>query len=146
MKLTKIIVIVSIIMLIGTNFIFANPSAGKKINIDNINKQISNSKEMYLPSYTEPGITPKKISKSRMSFSRFISYSILVLGFVCVGLYFFKKQLHKRIIAQNLNKNINIIETYAFDPKKAIHLMKVGNKKILIGSTETQINYICDTE
>jgi len=65
---------------------------------------------------------------------------VLVLG---VGAIYASKKLLPRIINAP-GKRIRIIETVHFGPKKAIHVIEVGNRRLLLGSTAENITNLAD--
>lgn len=65
---------------------------------------------------------------------------VLVLG---VGAIYISKRLLPRIINAP-GKRIRIIETVHIGPKKAIHVIEVGNRQLLLGSTAESITNLAD--
>jgi len=73
----------------------------------------------------------------RMVFAIFI---VIALG---VGtIYLSKKFLPK--LTHGSGKEIQVLETVHLGQRKSLHLLKIGNHKILIGSTNEQISRIAD--
>jgi flagellar biosynthetic protein FliO len=67
---------------------------------------------------------------------------VLALG---IGVYYVSKKLGSKII--NLpNRQIKLVETLYMGSRKALHLIKVGNKNIIIGTTPTTITRIADLD
>jgi flagellar biogenesis protein FliO len=67
---------------------------------------------------------------------------VLALG---VAAYYVSKKLSGKII--NLpNRQIKLVETLYLGSRKALHLIKVGNKSIIIGTTPTTITRIAELE
>jgi flagellar biosynthetic protein FliO len=65
---------------------------------------------------------------------------VLALG---VAAYYVSKKLGGKII--NLpNRQIKLVETLYLGSRKTLHLIKVGNKSIVIGTTPTTITRIAD--
>lgn len=65
---------------------------------------------------------------------------VIVLG---VGAIYVSKRLLPRII--NIQgKSIHIIETVHIGPKKSIHVIEVGNRRLLLGSTAENITKLAD--
>jgi len=65
---------------------------------------------------------------------------IVILG--GAAMYVSKKFLPR--IASQSGKNIHILETTYLGPRKTVHLLKVGEKKLLIGSTSDSIAMLAD--
>lgn len=67
---------------------------------------------------------------------------VLVLG---IAAYYVSKKLSGKII--NLpNRQIKLVETLYMGSRKALHLIKVGNKSFIIGTTPTTITRITELE
>ncbi len=65
---------------------------------------------------------------------------VLVLGIAAV--YVSKKLLPK--ITNLPGKEIHIVETVHLGPRKAVHLIEIGNRRFLIGSTNEKISTLAD--
>ena len=67
-------------------------------------------------------------------------FIVIVLG---IGAIYLSKKLLPGLT--NLSgKQIRIIETVHLGPRKAVHLLKIGGKQILIGSTNENITRLAD--
>lgn len=67
-------------------------------------------------------------------------FFVLVLGIAAV--YISKKILPK--ITNLPGKEIHIVETAHLGPRKAVHLLEIGNRRFLIGSTNEKISTLAD--
>jgi flagellar biosynthetic protein FliO len=65
---------------------------------------------------------------------------IVILG--GAAMYVSKKFLPK--IVNQPGKNVHILETTHLGPRKTIHLLKIGERKLLIGSTNENITMLAD--
>ena len=65
---------------------------------------------------------------------------VVVLG--AAAIYISKKYLPK--ITNLAGKNIRIVETIHLGPRKMLHVLKAGNRKLLIGSTNENITFLSD--
>jgi flagellar protein FliO/FliZ len=65
---------------------------------------------------------------------------VVVLG--AAALYMSKKVLPR--ITNLPGKEIRILETAHLGPRKAVHLVKIGNQRLLIGSTYESISMLAD--
>jgi flagellar biosynthetic protein FliO len=65
---------------------------------------------------------------------------VLVLGIAAV--YVSKKILPK--ITNMPGKEIHLIETTHLGPRKSVHLLEIGSRRFLIGSTNERINILAD--
>jgi flagellar biosynthetic protein FliO len=67
---------------------------------------------------------------------------LLVVGLGAAAIYISKKYLPK--ITNLAGKNVRIVETIHLGPRKMIHVIKAGNRKLLIGSTNENITLLAD--
>lgn len=67
---------------------------------------------------------------------------LLVIGLGAAAIYVSKKLLPK--ITNLPGKEIRILETAYLGPRKAVHLVKIGNQRLLIGSTNESISMLAD--
>jgi flagellar biosynthetic protein FliO len=65
---------------------------------------------------------------------------VIVLGIA--GIYISKKLLPK--LTNLPGKEIRIVETVHLGPRRAVHLLEVGKRRFLIGSTNERINTLAD--
>ncbi len=65
---------------------------------------------------------------------------VVVLG--AAAIYISKKYLPK--ITNLAGKDIRIVETIHLGPRKMLHVIKAGNRKLLIGSTNENITLLAD--
>ena len=75
-------------------------------------------------------------------FFKLIFAVLLVLGLGVAAIYVLKKLLPK--ITNLPGKNIRVIETVNLGPRKALHLIKTGSRKLLIGVTNESITHLAD--
>jgi len=67
---------------------------------------------------------------------------LFVLALFIVAIYVSKKLLPK--ITNLSGKEIRIVETVHLGPRKAVHLLEIGNRRLLIGSTNENITKLAD--
>lgn len=67
---------------------------------------------------------------------------LLVIALGAAAIYTSKKLLPK--ITNQPTREIHIIETTHLGPRKAVHLLKIGNQRLLIGSTGETITKLAD--
>lgn len=67
---------------------------------------------------------------------------LLVIALGAAAIYVSKKLLPK--ITNAPSKEIRILETAHLGPHKAVHLIKIGNQRFLIGSTNQSITTLAD--
>jgi len=65
---------------------------------------------------------------------------VIVLG---VGAVYVSRRLLPRIINAP-NRRIRVLETVHLGPKKAVHVLEVGNRRLLVGSTAENITKLAD--
>ena len=67
---------------------------------------------------------------------------LFVLALFIAAIYVSKKLLPK--ITNLPGKEIRIVETVHLGPRKAVHLLEIGNRRFLIGSTNENITKLAD--
>jgi flagellar biosynthetic protein FliO len=70
-------------------------------------------------------------------FLKMMGSVVLVIVLAVAALYLSKKVLPK--VTHAAGKEIRVVETTYLGPRKALHLVEVGNQKLLIGSTNERI-------
>lgn len=70
-------------------------------------------------------------------FLKMIGSIVLVVALAVAALYVSKKVLPK--VTNAAGKEIRVMETAYLGPRKALHLVAIGNQKLLIGSTNENI-------
>jgi flagellar biosynthetic protein FliO len=85
---------------------------------------------------------PNPIGDNRELFFKMMLSVLLVIALGAAVFYFSKKLLPK--IANQPGKQIHILETTYLGPKKALHLIKAGNQRLLISSTNENISMLAD--
>ena len=74
---------------------------------------------------------------SRELFFKMMLSVLIVVGLAVGALYLSKTLLPK--IAKTSGKEIRVVETTYLGPRKALHLVEIGNQRLLIGSTNESI-------
>jgi flagellar biogenesis protein FliO len=64
----------------------------------------------------------------------------LVIGLGAVALYLSKRALPR--VAKAASKEIHVLETAHLGPRKALHLVKVGGRRLLIASTSDSVTML----
>ena len=67
---------------------------------------------------------------------------LLVVALGVAAIYVSKKLLPK--ITNLPGKEIRIVETVHLGPRKAVHLLEIGNQRLLIGSTNENVTKLAD--
>ncbi len=67
---------------------------------------------------------------------------LLVIALGVAAIYVSKKLLPK--ITNLPGKEIRIVETVHLGPRKAVHLLEIGNQRLLIGSTNENVTKLAD--
>ncbi len=68
---------------------------------------------------------------------------ILLVAILGAGMLYVSKRVLPRV-ANVSGKEIHVRETAYLGPRKALHLVEVGNRKLLIGSTNDSISTLAD--
>ena len=109
-------------------------SEQQKQKFDNLSLTFENDSNVA----TQPDEIP---TTSELFFKMMLSVLlIVVLG---AGAIYVSKKFGSRI--SNLpGKKIHVIETISLGPRKTVHLLKIGNQALLIGSTTESITKLAD--
>lgn len=87
-------------------------------------------------------VKPADNNSSRELFFKMMASVLLVVALGAGAIYISKKFLPK--ISNLTGKEIRIIETVHIGPRKTVHLLKVGKRRFLIGSTNESITKLAD--
>jgi flagellar biogenesis protein FliO len=85
---------------------------------------------------------PSNSLGTRELFFKMMFSVLLVVALGAAVIYISKKFLPK--ITNSPGKEIHIIETAHLGPRKAVHLLKIGNQRLLIASTSESITKLAD--
>ena len=75
-------------------------------------------------------------------FSRMILMVLLVVFLGAAAIYISKKLVPR--FTQLSGKKVRVIETVHLGPRKALHLLQIGDRQLLIGSTNENITRLAD--
>lgn len=81
-------------------------------------------------------------SGTRELFFRFMVSVLFLVALGAGGIYISKRFLPK--ITNLSGKEIRIVETVHLGPRKAVHLLEIGERRFLIGSTNENITRLAD--
>ena len=87
---------------------------------------------------------PTEKLETRELFFKMMLSVLLVVGLGAGAIYFSKKLLPR--ITNLPGKKVRIVETVHLGPRKAVHLLQIGNQQILIGSTNEGITKLADID
>jgi flagellar biosynthetic protein FliO len=79
---------------------------------------------------------------TRELFFKFMVSVLLIIALGAAGIYVSKRFLPK--ITNLSGKEIRIAETVHLGPRKAVHLLEIGERRFLIGSTNENITRLAD--
>lgn len=85
---------------------------------------------------------PSDIAGGRELFYKMAFSVLLVIAMGGAAIYVSKKLLPK--ITNLPGKEIRIVETVHLGPRKAVHLLEIGDRRFLIGSTNESITKLAD--
>jgi flagellar biogenesis protein FliO len=89
---------------------------------------------------TSPNQNPSPTSSGRELFYKMTVSVIFVIALGAMAVYTTKKFLPK--ITNLPGKEIRLLETTYIGPRKAVHLLQIGNQRLLIGSTNDSITML----
>ena len=114
----------------------ASSSSGQEPNAAT-SQQIQKNTSGSQPSYEPFGVSGER------EFIYKMLLSILVVAGLGAGVVYVSKKLLPKI--SNLpGKQIRVIETHHLGPRKSIHLIAAGSRRLLIGSTSETITMLAD--
>ena len=87
-------------------------------------------------------IGPGNSQGTKELFFKMMVSVLLVVGLGAAAIYASKRLLPK--ITARSGKKIKVIETVYIGPRKAVHLLKINNQCLLIGSTNETITKLAD--
>jgi flagellar biosynthetic protein FliO len=146
----KTIITIAIIVLCGSMFVFRSAQSDTKaLGTDN---QVTDPCQPVKSSESNPDYMLAKDSNDHKSSGydniggELYSKALLAVLFVVVlgiaAIYVSKKLLPK--LTNVPGKEIHIVETVHLGPRKAVHLLEIGGRRYLIGSTNEKINTLAD--
>jgi flagellar biogenesis protein FliO len=91
---------------------------------------------------TQPSYEQFGVSGEREFFYKMLLSILVVAGLGAGVVYVSKKLLPK--ISNMPGKQIRVIETHHLAPRKSIHLIAAGSRRLLIGSTNETITMLAD--
>ena len=110
-----------------------NHFAQNKTQSENIEKT-DNFSSLFNVQSDETGDTTKEL------FYKTMFAVVIIIGLGAVSLFVSKRLLPK--ITNSPDKEIHILETTHIGPRKSLHLLEVGNQRLLIGSTNDNITIL----
>jgi len=132
------------IVLILLLYAFASPAvtfcAPNAPNLPD-NSTAQNSKSLFTNDANFPFKKPTSFENNEL-LNKFIFSILLVIALGAIAFYLSKKFGSK--ITKLSGKKIKIIETIYLGQRKTLHLVKIKNREILIGSTNENISMLAD--
>ena len=89
------------------------------------------------PSFAQPGPEASGNFGNKELFFKMMLSVLLVVGLGVGALYLSKRVLPN--LTKACGKEIRVVETTYLGPRKALHLVEIGNQRLLIGSTNESI-------
>ncbi len=105
-------------------------------------KALFNNSDSVFTKDANSSIMPTEEPGTRELFYKMMFSVLLVVALGAAAIYISKKYGAK--ITNLPGKKIRIIETVHLGPRRAVHLLKAGNKQLLIGSTTESITKLAD--
>ena len=90
--------------------------------------------------------TATNLPEPSIDFSWLFIKVVLAMIVVCVTAYFGIKYLLPKasFIKKSHQSEIEILERFPLEPRKNLYLLKVDNRRVLIGTTENSINSLLE--
>ncbi len=80
------------------------------------------------------------------SLFRIICALVLVIGSIYGGLFLLKKMMGRKYAGAKNNANLEVLETIHIAPKKTVTLLRVGEKSVLVGTTEGSMSLLSELD
>lgn len=80
------------------------------------------------------------------SLVRMISALVIVIVCIYLGLYLLKRMMGKRYTGGGRNDLLEIMGTICVAPKKSVSLIRVADKSVLVGMTDSQISVLTELD
>ncbi len=92
--------------------------------------------------------TATNLPEPSIDFSWLFIKVILAMILVCVTAYFGIKYLLPKasFIKKSSRSEIEILERFPLEPRKNLYILKVDNRRVLIGTTENSVNSLLELE
>lgn len=134
----KIVVSLVAIVLCGTALLVRSP---RPVKAEPQKPSVNNAAPLFAK---EPNLLTKPTNSlsTQELFFKMMFAVLLVIALGAAAIYTSKKLLPK--ITNQPARKIHIIETTHLGPRKAVHLLKIGNQRLLIGSTGETITKLAD--
>ncbi len=92
------------------------------------------------------GEAPKKEPSLGMTLVRFVMSLALVLGLAYATILGLKRFTNMKTGAGHSGRRIRIVENSQLGPNRALHLVEIGGRKLLVASTPSQVSLIAEIE
>ncbi len=86
------------------------------------------------------------IDSAMPSMFRMVSALVIVIACIYVALYLLKRLQRNRFSGRKGSAILEVLETTCVAPKKTISLVRVGEKSVLVGITEGQMNVLTELD
>jgi flagellar biosynthetic protein FliO len=143
----KVIFLIAVMLGCGVILVCSSQSAAdaEKPTSNSGGKELENSQSQ---SNSLFGNDPNLVTNSnngpgvRALFFKFMVSVLFIVALGAAGIYVSKRFLPK--ITNLSGKEIRIAETVHLGPRKAVHLLEIGERRFLIGSTNENITRLAD--
>jgi flagellar biogenesis protein FliO len=69
-----------------------------------------------------------------------------VIASIYGGIYLLKKMMGRRYVGAQNQCNLEVLETIHIAPRKTITLLRVGERSVLVGSTESSMSMLTELD
>ncbi len=105
-----------------------------------------NTIEQQTVSENQPSENPSYFGSQLPSMLKLGSALVIVLASIYGGIFLLKKTMGKKYSGNRQHELLEIIETTFVAPKKSVTLLRVADKAVLIGTTETNISVLTELD
>jgi flagellar protein FliO/FliZ len=121
------------VALSGMAAININPVKGDKA-VPEMTSENSTGRDSFLSAIGTP----------TMAIVKMISALIVVIFCIYFGIYLLKRLMNRRLAANGGRQNLEVLETSFVGPKKQVSLIRVADRSVLIGITESNISVLSE--
>ena len=116
------------------------------IQVDKVSADGSNTAVSATAAQSEAGVTTAQETGVIGAIVKMISALVVVIVSVYVGIYLLKRLTQKRPGQNTKTDVLEILQTTHIGPHKAISLVKVGKRSVLVGVTDSQISTLTELD
>ncbi len=116
------------------------------VQVDKVSADGSSPVATATAQQSETGVTTAQETSVIGAIVKMISALVVVIASVYIGIFLLKKLTQKRSGQNTKSDVLEVLQTTHIGPHKAISLVKVGKRSVLVGVTDTQISTLTELD